>query len=153
MDLKNIMTEIYQIDDYMKFWNENLNIHIITVDIENSHSILIGLNKNTRNIIFQFSNKPNVIIEVNPEYLYSEIKENLELIHYPQRTDGNRIITTRFVMYHIFEISDLKVNLGFHLVTGDIIVRSRFFPSNTYKCLKIDELLEEVENRLKNYKA
>lgn len=148
MDLKNIMTETYEVKNPKEFWNDN-NIHLVTIDYDNQSHVLIGIDRNTRKIIFQFSEYPKLIVEVNSECLFYEITNHLELKEYHQRKEGNRTITTRFVTYRIdtYNSSDM----GFHLTTANIIIRSKSFPANTYQCFDIDLLIKEVENRLSLY--
>jgi len=149
MEITKIYTEIYQIDRPLKFWEEDFNNHMFTIDYSDFSQIYIGIEKNNRNIIFQLSIKPKIIIEVDTQYLYKEVVNTLELISYPQRKEGEKTYTTRFVTYVINSFND--GDIGFHITTGNIIIRSKNFPENTYKLLKIDVLIEEVEKRVIEY--
>jgi len=122
---------------------------LVTIDYDNQYQVLIGLDKNNRNIIFQFTEFPKLIIEVKSEFLYYEITKSLELQSYPQRKEGERTITTSFVTYLIDRYNE--ANMGFHLTNANIIIRSKSFPDNTYQCFDIDLLIAEVLKRLSEY--
>lgn len=148
MDLKNLLTETYQIKNPNNFWND-INIQLVTIEYDNKSQVLIGIDKNNRNIIFQFSKYPKLIIEVKSEFLFYEITNKLELKQYQQRKEGERTITTRFVTYLIDRYNES--DMGFHLTNANIIIRSKSFPENTYQNFDIDLLISEVENRLSSY--